>query len=68
MCACIIIPGGTVVCDECAAHMVDALNDLLPNQVRPEDLPDVLTPTEHAGLTSLVNGWLDSLQHQQEVV
>jgi hypothetical protein len=56
MCGCITTPGGTVVCDEHAAQMMNAVTDLLGE---PVELPQVLTPTELAGFASLVNSWLD---------
>ena len=64
-CQCRTTPGGTIVCDECAANMIEALNDLLPGDQAAQQLPNVFTPGEYQGMQSAVNGWLSSLQPDQ---
>jgi hypothetical protein len=65
MCGCVITPGRTIVCDDCAAQMIECLNDQLPGD-QDADLSGVFNSGEFAGMTSLVNGWLDGLQSQGE--
>jgi hypothetical protein len=61
MCGCRPGPGGTVICDEHAAQMIEAVSDLLSGDQYATLLPGVLTPGELAGMTSLVDNWLDTL-------
>ncbi len=61
MCHCYTNPDGTVVvCDSCAAQIMTALMDLLPEEEI--ETPSVLTSVEYRGMTSAVNGWLDELE------
>jgi hypothetical protein len=58
--------GDTIICDPCASIMLEALNDLLPNDSNARQLPSILTPVEYQGMTFLVNGWLDTLEPNQQ--
>lgn len=51
----------TVVCDPCAARMMSALMDPLPNEAQIEATV-VFTLGEHRGMMRAVNGWLDELE------
>lgn len=65
-CQCYTAPDGhVIVCDHCASTMIDALNDLLPGEQAAADLPPTFTASEYQGMTSLVNGWLDTLEPEQ---
>jgi hypothetical protein len=63
MCQCKTTPRGVIVCDECAAAQVEALNGLLGDQNTAE-LPGILTPGEYNGLKSVVNGYFDLLEKE----
>lgn len=55
-----------IVCDSCAARMMSALMGLLPEQEKAHvEPPTLLTASEHRGMVSLVNGWLDTLQLEE---
>lgn len=61
-CQCRPAPGGVTVCDECASQMVEALNDLIPEDPQAQQLPCVMTQSEYTGMVGAVNGWLDDLR------
>ncbi len=64
-CTCYTTPtGDAVICDPCAAGMIEAINRLLPGDQYASDLPSVLTGSEYRGMQSAVDVWLDGLQSQ----
>jgi len=66
-CTCYTTPtGDAVICDPCAAGMIEAISNLLPNDPHAADLPNTLTSSEYTGMTALVNGWLDTLAPDKE--
>ena len=69
MCRCYTNPDGTViVCNPCAAHMMSVLMSLFPEQEKARvESPTLLTATEHRGMLSVVNGWVDLLQLEEGV-
>ena len=65
MCRCTINADKTVVvCDSCATRlMMELLGMPLEQRVNQQaEVPVLLTPTEHHGMMSRVNGWLDELE------
>jgi hypothetical protein len=64
MCTCQIVPGGTILCDDCASDKIAAINDLLGQEYA--ELPITLTPSEVEGLTSVANSWLSSLAPESQ--
>ena len=67
MCQCrTTADGRVIVCDPCAAGMIDAISDLLPGDQYAQQLPESFTASEYQGMQSAVNGWLDGLQGQSQ--
>ena len=65
MCRCTINADRTVVvCDSCATSiMMKLLGMPLEQRVNQQaEVSVLLTPTEHHGMMSCVNGWLDELE------
>lgn len=56
--------GRVIVCDPCAAAILETLDDLLPGQPMNE-LPELAAGT-YNGLKTLVNHWLDNVAQGQQ--
>ena len=66
VCQCRTTIGGTIVCDFCAAQMIEAIQSLIPGDSYAVNIADVLTPGELKGLNSVVDDWLKQQGRGQE--